>query len=92
MPQSGLRVEVQGADLLIRWSDSTSADPCIVYRLYVATDVFPKDSVEAFEFLAITGEPVFRHLGAAADAASYDYLVTGFSFSQGEGPLGHYGQ
>jgi hypothetical protein len=91
-PVSGLRVSVDGPDLLIRWSDATAADPCILYHLYVATNALPKSRADAFTLLATTGQPVFRHVGAAVDGAAHDYLVVGFSLSKGEGPMGHYGR
>ena len=91
-PVSGLRVVASGSDVVLTWSDARAVDACILYRVYVAVDAYTKSDASSFGLLATTGEPSYRHTGAAMDQLSYDYLIVGFSLAEGEGTVGHYGQ
>jgi hypothetical protein len=87
-----LIVSKYGNGIVISWNDISSSDPCILYRVYYATNAQPKDSLDNFQLLGVTPKGEFTHALAYADENDYDYLVSGFTLSGGEGPLGHYGQ
>lgn len=89
---TNLRVERDGDDILLTWDDLVGADPCVLYRVYVAQDAGTPDSFSLFRYEATVTQPSWRQPGGAIDLSDYDYLVTATSLAQGEGPLKHYGR
>jgi hypothetical protein len=87
-----LRVDKSASDLLVSWSGLEAADPCVLYRVYVAKDAGTPDSFSKFAYVGTVTLPSWTHPGAATDGSIYHYLVTGFSLAHGEGPLGHFGR
>jgi hypothetical protein len=91
---SGLTMSRSGADIVLTWDDQIGSDPCLLYRVYIATDVGNPDTFAGFELGGIATSAEFRHYGAGSTGADHHYLVTAEapSGAGGEGPLGHYGQ
>ena len=85
-------VAKDGADLVVSWVGQLAQDPCVLYRVYVATDVGRPDEFADFAYVATATQPSWRHPGAAGDGRGYHYLVTATSLPNGEGSLGHYGR
>jgi hypothetical protein len=88
---TGLQVGKDGDDLVLTWDDLSGGDPCVLYRVYVATDSGTPDTFSAFVYAGTSAAPSFRLRGAAVDSSHQHYLVTANSIAEGEGPLGHYG-
>ena len=88
---SGLQAGKTGADIDLSWVDQTSTDPCVLYRVYVATNAAPSDPA-AFVVEATATLPGWIHRNAFQDTNAYWYLVTSISPIVGEGPRGHHGQ
>ncbi|HEY3176050.1 MAG TPA: C25 family cysteine peptidase [Candidatus Polarisedimenticolia bacterium] len=87
-----LVVTRSGDDIVLTW-DPASSVPCAMYRVLAAPDApYPKSSLTPFTLVFDTGSPTFTHVGAAASATHYDYLVRIVHPQLGEGPLGAYGQ
>jgi hypothetical protein len=90
-PADQLRLAVSGDDLTLSWGDASAADPCLLYRVYVAGEMVDLEAGgDAFRLLAVTANPTFTHVGAAASAVEHRYLVAGFALVGGEGSWGHY--
>ncbi len=81
-----------GIDVELSWNDQIAQDPCVLYRIYVATGIERPTDFTAFEFAGTSTQPTWRHPGAGSDSQSYFYLVKATSPPNGDGPLGHYGQ
>ena len=88
---SGLLLAKNGADVALSWVDQTSTDPCVLYRVYVATNAAPSDSA-AFVVEVTATLPGWSHRNVIEDTNVYFYLVTSISPIVGEGPRGHHGQ
>jgi len=88
---SGLQAAKNGADIDLSWIDQTSADPCVLFRVYVATNAASSDPA-AFVVEATATLPDWSHLNVIQDTNTYFYLVTSISPIVGEGPRGHHGQ
>ena len=88
---SGLQAARNGLDIDLSWVDQTSTDPCVLYRVYVATNAAPSDSA-AFVVETTSTLPGWSHRNAYQDTNAYFYLVTTISPIVGEGPRGHHGQ
>lgn len=89
---TNLIVTRSGNDIVLSW-DPAVTTPCVVYRVYAAPNRgLPKSSFGPFVYLRDVASPGFVHVGAAADANTYDYLVRVLHPQLGLGPLGAYGQ
>ncbi|HXV75646.1 MAG TPA: C25 family cysteine peptidase [Candidatus Polarisedimenticolaceae bacterium] len=88
---SGLLLAKSGDDATLSWSDQSASDPCVLYRVYVATDAAPSDGA-AFLVEATTTLAGWDHRGAVASDDLHFYLVTAITPIAGEGPRGHHGQ
>ena len=87
---TGLVVAKDAADLVISWT--AQADPCVLYRVYVATNAGVPDALSKFVPVGLVPQASYRHAGAATTPSSHHYLVTAVSAAGVEGPLGHFGQ
>lgn len=88
----GLLVGKAGSDIVLIWNDLAPSDPCVLYRVYVATDAARPTAFSLFEFAGTATTASWTHTGAAVDGHGYHYLVTATTPAHGEGPLGHYGR
>ena len=88
---TGLRVDKSGIDAVLSWDGQSGADPCILYRIYVATNT-GLPVLEDFAFAGTVATNNWTHVNALSGGLDCHYLVTASSLSQGEGALGHYGQ
>ena len=89
---AGLRLAKNGDDLVLTWSSAIGSDPCLLYRVYVATDPGRPDAFSKFEDAGIATREEHRHRGALTDPRPSYYLISGVSLSAGEGTLGHFGR
>ena len=89
---AGVVLDKDGSDLVVTWDSQQIADPCVLYRVYVATDPGSPDDFAKFGYEGTLTGPTYRHPGALLGGATHFYLVSGQSSLAGEGPLGHYGQ
>jgi hypothetical protein len=87
-----LMVVRDGDDLVLTWDSQTSQDPCVLYRVYVASGGATATTFAAFVYAGTVGAPQWRHVGAGTGSQGYTYLVTSTSLAHGEGALGHYGR
>jgi hypothetical protein len=87
-----LMVGTSGNDVVLTWDGQASQDPCVLYRVYVASGGGVATTFASFTYAGTVGATQWRHVGAAADAQSYTYLVNATSLAHGDGALGHYGR
>ena len=86
----GLRLARDSGDVVLTWSSSIGSDPCLLYRIHIATDPGRPDAFSKFEDAGVTPREEHRHRGALTDARPVYYLVNGVSRLAGEGTLGHF--
>jgi len=79
-------------DVTLEWGLPAPADPCMLYRIYVADDFDHAAGAPPFVLQAITGATDHVHAGAAGDGLLHRYLVVGATLDAGEGPWGHFGR
>jgi hypothetical protein len=89
---TGLRLAKSGNDVVLTWSSAIGSDPCLLYRVYIATDPGRLDAFSKFDDAGIATREEHRHRGALTDRRPSFYLINGVSLRAGEGTLGHFGR
>jgi hypothetical protein len=91
---TGLAFARDGSDVVLTWDDQIGSDPCLLYRIYIATDAGSPDMFGDFELAGIATTAEYRHPGAGISLSDHHYLITAVApaTAGGEGSLGHYGQ
>ena len=91
-PGERLLVGKSADDITLDWGPPAAADPCMLYRIYVADDFDEVAGANAFDLRAVSGATDYVHAAAAGDGLLHRYLVVGATLGAGEGPWGHFGR